>query len=129
VAATPLRAAGIAAIHPDRYRLAAMIELLCAHLTAHQIHRIPTRYGKLEIRGHGVTIGDQRVTLGSTAVAVLRVLIDAGGAVVSKDRLLAVLPDTTNEHAVEAVIGRIRKGLHPPDLVATVIKRGYRMDT
>jgi uroporphyrinogen-III synthase len=128
VTAAPLQAAGIAAIHPDRYRLGAMIRLLCTHLTAHQIHRLPTRFGTLQIRGREVTIGELPVSLGPSSLAVLRLLIDARGAVVGKDRLLAVLPETGNEHAIEAVIGRIRKGLHHQELIATVMKRGYRLN-
>jgi uroporphyrinogen-III synthase len=56
------------------------------------------------------------------------VLVDAGGSVVPKARLLEVLPDAGDEHALEVTVARLRQALSCRDLVATVIKRGYRLD-
>jgi uroporphyrinogen-III synthase len=36
ITAAPLRAAGIDSIHPDRYRLGALVRVVCEHLTEHQ---------------------------------------------------------------------------------------------
>ena len=61
-------------------------------------------------------------------MAVLRVLADAGGAVVPRARLQEVLPDAGDDHALEVAIARLRSALGARGLVATVIKRGYRLD-
>ncbi len=128
VTAAPLHAAGIDSIHPDRYRLGALVRLLCEHLHEHRVLRLPTRHGTLEIRGRSVDLAGRRSSLSPTSVAVLRVLAQAGGSVVPRARLLAVLPEAEDEHALEAAIGRLRAALGARGLVATVIKRGYRLD-
>jgi uroporphyrinogen-III synthase len=47
--------------------------------------------------------------------------------VVSRAQLLSAVPGLDTEHALEMVISRLRKAL-PAPLVATIIKRGYRLD-
>ncbi|MFN8198520.1 MAG: winged helix-turn-helix domain-containing protein [Nakamurella multipartita] len=88
---------------------------------------VPTRHGLLEIRGRSAALDGQRVTLSPTSVAALRLLADAAGAVVPKARLQEVLPDSGDDHALEVAIA-LRQALPQRDLVATVIKRGYRLD-
>ena len=51
VTAAPLHAVGVIAIHPDRYRLGALVRTLAEYLVEHQVRRLPTRHGLLEIRG------------------------------------------------------------------------------
>lgn len=128
VTAAPLHAVGVLAIHPDRYRLGALVRTLCEYLGQHQVRRLQTRHGLLEIRGRSAALGQHRVTLSPTSVAVLRVLADAGGAVVPKSRLQEVLADSEDDHALEVAIARLRQALPRRELVATVIKRGYRLD-
>lgn len=128
VTAAPLHAVGIDAVHPDRYRLGAMVRTLCEYLVEHQVRRLDTAHGLLEIRGRSASLNGQRVTLSPTSVAVLRLLADAGGAVVPKARLQELLPDSGDEHALEVAIARLRQSLPQRGLVATVIKRGYRLD-
>ena len=50
VTAAPLHAAGIDSIHPDRYRLGALVRVLCEHLNTQQVRRLQTQHGLLEIR-------------------------------------------------------------------------------
>jgi uroporphyrinogen-III synthase len=128
VTAAPLHAVGVDAVHPDRYRLGALVRTLCEYLVEHQVRRVPTRHGVLEIRGRSAVLGGQRVTLSPTSVAVLRLLADAGGAVVPKARLQEVLADSEDDHALEVAIARLRQVLPHRALIATVIKRGYRLD-
>jgi uroporphyrinogen-III synthase len=59
---------------------------------------------------------------------LLRLLVDAGGAVVAKAKLQNVLPDAGDDHALEVAVGRLRQALDQPGLIATVIKRGYRLN-
>ncbi len=128
ITAAPLHAVGIDSIHPDRYRLGALVRLLCEHLDHQRVQRLQTRHGLLEIRGRSVDLAGRRSSLSPTSVAVLRVLAQAGGSVVPRARLLEALPEAGDEHALEAAIGRLRSALGTRGLVATVIKRGYRLD-
>ena len=128
VTAAPLHAAGIDSIQPDRYRLGALVRLVCEHLVEQRVRRLDTRYGRLEIRGRSVDLAGRRTFLSPTSVAVLRLLVDARGAVVAKSRLQDVLPDAGDEHALEVAVGRLRQSLGSRGLIATVVKRGYRLD-
>jgi len=128
VTAAPLHAAGIESIHPDRYRLGALVRVLCEYLTEHRVRRIETQHGLLEIRGRSAAIDGRRTSLSPTSVAVLRLLADANGAVVAKSKLQEVLPDAGDDHALEVAVGRLRQALDHRGLVATVIKRGYRLN-
>ena len=128
VTAAPLHAAGIDSIHPDRYRLGALVRVLCEYLVEHQVRRVQTQQGLLEIRGRCAVIDGRRVLLSPTSVAVLRLLADAGGAVVPKSTLLDALPEAGDDHALEVAVGRLRQALDHRGIVATVIKRGYRLD-
>ncbi|MEP6560052.1 MAG: uroporphyrinogen-III synthase [Nakamurella sp.] len=47
ITAAPLRAAGVESIHPDRYRLGAMVRVLCDYLAEHQVRRVQTEQGLL----------------------------------------------------------------------------------
>jgi len=128
VTAAPLLAAGIESIHPDRYRLGALVRVLCEYLTEHQVRRVRTQNGLLEIRGRSAAIDGRRALLSPTSVAVLRLLADAGGAVVPKSTLQEALPEAGDDHALEVAIARLRQALGDRGLVGTVIKRGYRLN-
>ena len=60
--------------------------------------------------------------------AVLRVKI-AGGGVVTREAILAVLPGASADpHAAEVAVARLRDGLGDRSLVRTVPRRGYRLE-
>ncbi len=136
VTAGPLVEAGIPVLRPDRYRLGALIRLVCDQLSVHRVRRYRTVGPELgpgqptvvELRGRTVRIGDRQVRLGPTAVAIFRRLADAESAVLSRDQLAAGLIDGTDAHALEVAISRLRRSLGVPQLISTVIKRGYRMN-
>jgi uroporphyrinogen-III synthase len=67
--------------------------------------------------------------LSPTSVTLLRMLADAGGAVVSRSALQEALPDARDDHAVDVAVGRLRQALNHPGIIATVVKRGYRLNT
>lgn len=127
VTAAPLHAADIDSLYPDRYRLGALVRFLCEYLTEHRIRRVVTRCGTLQIRGRNAVLDGRQIALTPTSVAVLRALADAGGAVVPRAKLQVLLPEAGDDHAVEVAVGRLRQALDRPGLVATVIKRGYRL--
>jgi len=80
------------------------------------------------LRGCIVEIGDERVQLPPTALAIMRALVAARGAVVSRDDLTLALPGPVDDHAMEVSLSRLRQTLGVPGLVATVVKRGYRLN-
>ncbi|MFO7689263.1 MAG: uroporphyrinogen-III synthase, partial [Cryobacterium sp.] len=127
VTAAPLFAVGIAPLQPTRFRMGALIRLVCEHLTQFGIERVDTRHGPLILRGAMVELIGQRVALPPTALGLLRTLVAARGAVVSRDELAQALPGTADHHAMEVSLGRLRQAL-PVPVIATVVKRGYRLD-
>ncbi len=127
VTAAPLLAAGIAPIQPTRFRMGALIRLVCEHLERFGIDRVATRHGPLALRGTMVDVAGQRVALPPTALALMRALVAARGAVVSRDELTQTLSGTPDDHAMEVSLGRLRQAL-PAAVIATVVKRGYRLD-
>jgi uroporphyrinogen-III synthase len=128
VTAAPLRAAGIPPIVPERYRMGALIRLVCEHLEEHRTARLDTAYGTVELRGRLVALGGSTAVLAPKSVLLFRTLLAAAGAVVSRADFAAILPDTPDDHAVDVAVSRLRQSLPSPGLVATVIKRGYRID-
>jgi len=68
------------------------------------------------------------VPLSSASMALLRELSDKPGHVVSRSALLKITPgDSSDEHAVEVAVGRLRNALGDPRIIQTVVRRGYRL--
>jgi len=81
----------------------------------------------LEMRAQAVVVDGELRPVAPAPMAVLRTLVAARGRVVSRQDLLAALPSGGEEHAVETAIGRLRTALGSPQMVCTVVKRGYRL--
>nr|WP_325208734.1 uroporphyrinogen-III synthase [Salinibacterium sp.] len=128
VTAAPLLAAGIRVVQPERYRMGALIRLLCEHLETARVMRVPTAHGTLVLRGQLAEIGGTSAMLAPTPLALLRRLAAVPGAVVSRSDLVASLPGTHDDHVMEVALSRLRRALGTPGLVVTVVKRGYRLD-
>ena len=59
---------------------------------------------------------------------ILGELAAARGAVVSRERIQALLPGSSSDgHAVETAIARLRETCGSKDVVRTVVKRGYAL--
>lgn len=128
VTAAPLIAAGIDPIQPTRFRMGALIRLVCEHLEQEAVERVDTQNGPIALRGCIIEIGGERIQLPPTALAIMRALVAARGAVVSREDLTSALSGTQDDHAMEVSLGRLRQALPVPGLVATVVKRGYRLN-
>jgi uroporphyrinogen-III synthase len=91
--------------------------------------RVLTAAGhRVEVRGSAVVVDGSLRPVPPGPMAVLRALARRPGWVVHRTELLAELPGGgADEHAVEAAIARLRSGLGAPDIVQTVVKRGYRL--
>lgn len=126
VTAGPLQQKGIEPVIPDRGRLGAMIRALVDHVEGTGAP-VQTRVGALRVRASVAMLDAAVLPLSPSGLAVLRVLAGARGAVVTRGELLAALPGTsTDPHAAEVAIARLREAVGP-DLIQTVVKRGYRL--
>ncbi len=127
VTARPLLDAGLDPLIPDRSRLGALIRTTVDHLTTVRTRSLNTAAGVLELRGQGARLDGRTLNLSPAPMAILRELARRPGHVVDRATLLAALPGATDLHAVEVAVARLRAGLGSPKLVATVVKRGYRL--
>ncbi|GAB2866493.1 uroporphyrinogen-III synthase [Lentzea nigeriaca] len=126
ITAGPLVAAGIPVVQPARSRIGSMVRELALELPARATRlRIASR--DMEMRAQAVVIDGELRPVAPAPMAVLRTLVAARGRVVSRQDLLAALPSGGEEHAVETAIGRLRTALGSPQMVCTVVKRGYRL--
>lgn len=128
VTAQPLLDVGVTPIQPERFRMGALIRLVVEHLSEHQIHRFRTALGDAEIRGRSVCLNGQRADLSPTPMALFKALVSAKGAVLAREDLIRYLPEAPGDHALDMAISRLRQHLPDAGLVATVIKRGYRLN-
>jgi uroporphyrinogen-III synthase len=128
VTAEPLRAVGIEPLIPDRWRLGALLRTLTAHLAEHPLADVATAHGRLVLRAQTAVLDGVLLDLTPGPRALLRRLVEAGGAVLSREDLLPCLPGAADVHAVEVTVGRLRAALPEPALVRTVVKRGYRLE-
>jgi len=129
ITAGPLVEAGIAVHVAERGRLGSLVRSVVTYFGGGNAPSVQTTSGRLELRSGGAVLDGRHQPLSRTGVSVLRALFDARGGVVSRSDLLASLPRSAdNSHAVEVAVGRVRETLGHPNLIRTVVKRGYRLD-
>ncbi|WP_345982247.1 uroporphyrinogen-III synthase [Streptomyces sp. DSS69] len=127
VTALPLQVRGIPTVHPERFRLGPLVQLVCAQLPA-TARVLPIAGHRVEIRGHAVLVDDELRAVPPAGMALLHTLARRPGWVVARADLLRALPGSgTDEHAVETAMARLRSALGAPRLIRTVVKRGYRL--
>jgi uroporphyrinogen-III synthase len=125
VTAGPLDAAGIPSRQPDRARLGALAREVVARLPERD-PVLTVGAHTLQLRGYGAVVDGALIELPPGPMAVLRLLAARPGVVVARTELLGSLPGTSDGHAVEMVVTRLRAALGAP-LIETVVKRGYRL--
>ncbi|GAA5208347.1 uroporphyrinogen-III synthase [Microbacterium kyungheense] len=129
ITAGPLQDAGAEPLIAERGRLGALVRAVVSHFGGGHADALQTGAGRLELRSAGVVLDGRHIPLSRTGADLMAALFDAGGGVVSRQRLQSVLPRSgENTHAVEMAVARLREALGTPDLVKTVVKRGYRLD-
>ncbi|MFW0790128.1 uroporphyrinogen-III synthase [Gordonia sp. CPCC 205333] len=127
VTAGPLARIGVESVEPERMRLGALARLVADDL--------PERRPTLRVAGHDLgvracaaVVDDGIRELSPSGLSLLKMLARKPGDVCSREELLAVLPAAGDDtHAVEAAIARLRASLGAKEIVATVVKRGYRL--
>lgn len=129
VTARPLRERGIEPLVPERSRLGALVRTLVTHFTPPPSDTLTTVAGSLQVRRRVALLDGHVVPVSPSGLAVLRVLADAAGNVVSREQLLRVLPgDSADPHTAEVAVARLREAVGR-ELVQTVVRRGYRLST
>lgn len=129
VTAAPLLARGIDPLVPDRGRLGSLVRVVVSHYDAQHARALCTSAGRLLIRRSTAVLDGRTLPLTPAALEVLRTLAQAQGSVVTRAQVLEALPGTSrDEHAAEVAIARLRDATGAPDLIRTVVKRGYRLD-
>ncbi|WP_405787394.1 uroporphyrinogen-III synthase [Streptomyces sp. NBC_01367] len=127
VTALPLQAHGVDTVQPERFRLGPLVQLLCQELPG-RARVLPVAGHRVEIRGHAALVDAQLRPVPPAGMALLRALARRPGWVVSRAELLRALPGAgRDEHAVETAMARLRVALGSPNLIQTVVKRGYRL--
>jgi uroporphyrinogen-III synthase len=134
ITAGPLDRVGVPVVQPGRARIGSLVRELAVALPARAL-RVTVGGRELELRGQAVLVDGTLRPVPPAPMAVLRSLAATPGRVQSRGALAAVLrrhsgrEDTVDAHAVETAVGRLRSALGSPELVQTVVKRGYRLAT
>jgi uroporphyrinogen-III synthase len=128
VSAWPLVARGVPVRVPARPYLDDLVRLLTAVVPAHSVRVDGERY-RLEVRGQAVVLDGELIPVQPGPIAVLRVLARQPGRIHSVADIRQASPQWagTDDHAIEMAVSRLRRALRRPDLVQTVMKRGYRL--
>ncbi|MDY6999301.1 MAG: uroporphyrinogen-III synthase [Actinomycetota bacterium] len=128
VTARPLVRLGVPTSAPERMRLGALARHITDELPLLQARTVRVAGHLLEIRGNCVLVDGAVKTMSPAAMATIRALALRPGTVVSRADLLRALPgSSTDPHAVETAVLRLRTALGDKKMVATVVKRGYRL--
>jgi uroporphyrinogen-III synthase len=127
VTAEPLREAGINPVIPDRHRLGALVRLVTDELTQRHIQRFRRDGVIIELRGRQIAVNDRQISLGPNSLALL-IALASSNSVLSRQDLIAYLPDNPDEHALHMAMSRLRRALEVPGLITTIMKRGYRFN-
>jgi uroporphyrinogen-III synthase len=127
VTARPLQNAGIEPLVPDRGRLGALVRAIVRHHEDLHTDSVLTPVGALRVQRTAALLDGHVLPLRPSGLEVLRLLAERPGEVVTRDQVLAVLPGCSSDpHAAEVAVARVREVVGR-DLIATVVKRGYRL--
>src|SRR6201993_1602365 len=128
VTSQPLIRKGVPTSAPERMRLGALARHIAEELPLLGSRNVKAAGHVIEIRGTCAVVDGEVKTLSGSGMAVLRALAQRPGDVVVRNDLLRVLPGNSNDpHAVDTAVLRLRTALGDRSIVATVVKRGYRL--
>jgi uroporphyrinogen-III synthase len=128
VTAQPLVRLGVPTSTPERMRLGALARHIAEELPVLRSRTLRAAGHHIEIRGSCVLVDGAVQSLSPATIAILRVLAHRPGVVVARTELLRALPGSASDpHAVDTAVLRLRKALGDRGIVATVVKRGYRL--
>ncbi|MHA3947660.1 uroporphyrinogen-III synthase [Cellulomonas bogoriensis] len=123
--AQPLVDRGIEPLVPDRSRLGSLVRAVVSHFGG--LTAVETVAGPLRVHRAAAVLDGKVLPLPPSGLAVLRLLAERPGSVVSRQDVLKVLPGTSQDaHTAEVAVARLRE-VTGRELVTTVVKRGYRL--
>jgi len=126
--ARPLELLNVPTSAPRRMRLGALARHIVEELPRLRTLTLRAAGHLIEVRSGGVMVDGEPKSMSPSCMATLRALAHQPGRVVSRQTLLAALPGNgANTHAVETAILRLRTTLGDKNIIATVVKRGYRL--
>lgn len=129
ITAGPLLDEDLSPLVAERGRLGSLVRGVVTHFGAGRAPSLTTSAGHVQLRSSGIVLDGRFVPLSRSGVDVIAALFAAEGGVVSRSSLQAALPRSgENTHAVEMAVARLREALGVPDLIKTVVKRGYRLN-
>ncbi|ORA09908.1 uroporphyrinogen-III synthase [Mycobacterium asiaticum] len=128
VTSRPLIRRGVPTSAPERMRLGALARHIAEELPLLGSCSVKAAGHLLEIRGTCVLVDGSVKTVSGSGMSILRALAHRPGDVVGRNELLRVLPGNGDDtHAVDTAVLRLRTALGDRNIVATVVKRGYRL--
>ena len=128
VTSKPLIRKGVPTSAPERMRLGALARHIAEELPLLGSCTVNAAGHAVDIRGTCVLVDDSIKLLSPSGMAILRALAQRPGDVVARNDLLRVLPGNSNDpHAVDTAVLRLRTALGDKNIIATVVKRGYRI--
>lgn len=126
--ARPLALLNVPTSSPRRMRLGALARHIVDELPRLRTHTVHAAGHRIEVRGNCVIVDGVPKPISPSGMATLRALAHQPGRVVSRETLLQALPGNgASTHAVETAVLRLRTTLGDKNIVATVVKRGYRL--
>lgn len=138
VTASALDPYDVPAVHPERFRLGPLVQLLCRELPA-RAPRLTAAGHRIELRGRAVLLDGEPRPVPPDAMALLRALARRPDEAVGRAELARALPDGADGHdgdegdAVRAAAVRLRDALGGggpggPELVLPLPEEGgYRL--
>lgn len=128
VTAKPLIRKGVPTSSPERMRLGALARHIAEELPLLGSCTVEAAGHAVDIRGTCVLVDGSIKVLSPSGMAILRALAKRPGDVVARNDLLRALPGNSNDpHAVDTAVLRLRTALDDKNIIATVVKRGYRL--
>jgi uroporphyrinogen-III synthase len=128
VTSRPLIRKGVPTSAPERMRLGALARHIAEELPLLGSCSVKAAGHVIDIRGTCVLVDGSVRTVSGSGMAILRALTQRPGDVVGRAELLRVLPGNGDDtHAVDTAVLRLRTALGDKNIVATVVKRGYRL--
>jgi uroporphyrinogen-III synthase len=128
VTSRPLIRQGVPTSSPERMRLGALARHIAEELPLLGSCSVRAAGHLVDIRGTCVLVDGSVRTVSGSGMAILHALAHRPGDVVGRAELLRVLPGNGGDtHAVDTAVLRLRTALGDKNIVATVVKRGYRL--
>lgn len=128
VTSRPLIRQGVPTSSPERMRLGALARHIAEELPLLGSCSVRAAGHLVDIRGTCVLVDGSVKTVSGSGMAILHALAHRPGDVVGRAELLRVLPGNGGDtHAVDTAVLRLRTALGDKNIVATVVKRGYRL--